>query len=281
MATRKAHHRRRTHRKRRARRVQKGAGIATVNIPFFTKAKDSSGPREINGIPLKIYRSWITHDVPLRMKEAVDKTIEMSPEFDQYMYSDEECLRFIEENFEPNVAKAFRSLKPGAYQSDLWRLCILYKLGGIYIDIKLVVKIPVREILNDPAPILVKDYPDVCSKSASFWNGVMAAPPGLAYFKACIDKIVENCKTQTYGENPLAITGPCLMGSIAEPGLYERQKLIFNKDEPTTRRIFFNDREFSEEYIGYREDQAALQKTERYSNMWDNRNVFNTSIKFD
>jgi mannosyltransferase OCH1-like enzyme len=31
---------------------------------------------------------------------------------------------------------AFDKLKPGAYKADLWRYCILYKKGGIYLDIK-------------------------------------------------------------------------------------------------------------------------------------------------
>jgi mannosyltransferase OCH1-like enzyme len=214
------------------------------------------------------------------MKSAIDSTMAASPEFDQYMYSDEDCLKFLEENFEPNVAKAFRSLKPGAYQSDFWRACILYKKGGVYIDIKLAVKIPVKEILEDPAPILVKDLLSSCSSTKGFWNGVMAAPPGHPFFKAAIDAIVENCKTQNYGENSLSITGPCLLGKLADPGTYDRQNLEF-KVEADTNRIYFKGREFSEEYKGYRNDQATLQKTPRYGEMWHARTVFDGSVKFD
>lgn len=118
--------------KKRSRMRKMGGSVETVEIPSFIGRRDTSAPTTIHGIPLVVYRSWLTNDIKKGMYEAVMKTIELTPEFDNYFYSDAECLHFIEENFEPNVANAFRSLKPGAYQSDLWRYCILYK-KGVYI----------------------------------------------------------------------------------------------------------------------------------------------------
>ena len=60
----------------------------------------------------------------------------MNPEFNHYLYDDKMCREFIKQNFSDDVLYVFDKLKPGAYKADLWRYCILYINGGIYIDIK-------------------------------------------------------------------------------------------------------------------------------------------------
>jgi mannosyltransferase OCH1-like enzyme len=37
----------------------------------------------------------------------------------------------------PGAYEAFKMLRPRAYRSDLWRWMILWKYGGIYIDLKI------------------------------------------------------------------------------------------------------------------------------------------------
>ena len=36
----------------------------------------------------------------------------------------------------PGAAKAFETLRPGAFKADLWRYAILWGCGGIYVDSK-------------------------------------------------------------------------------------------------------------------------------------------------
>ena len=37
----------------------------------------------------------------------------------------------------PGAAKAFETLRPGAFKADLWRYAILWGCGGIYVDSKM------------------------------------------------------------------------------------------------------------------------------------------------
>ena len=46
------------------------------------------------------------------------------------------CREFIKNNFDLDILNAYDILKPGAFKADLWRCCILYIYGGIYLDIK-------------------------------------------------------------------------------------------------------------------------------------------------
>ena len=87
-------------------------------------------------IPLNIFQTYHTLDLPPRMRKCVDKLIQNNPEFTHHLYDDNDCRQFIKDNFPLNVVQAFDKLIPGAYKADLWRYCVLYIHGGIYLDIK-------------------------------------------------------------------------------------------------------------------------------------------------
>jgi mannosyltransferase OCH1-like enzyme len=71
------------------------------------------------------------------MKECVDKLKNAHPNFEHNLFDDNDCHEFIKKNFPIEVLLAYDALIPGAYKADLWRLCILYIHGGVYMDIKL------------------------------------------------------------------------------------------------------------------------------------------------
>lgn len=76
------------------------------------------------------------------------KLINDNPEYEYNMFDDDESLKFIKENFKKEVADAYENVIPGAYKADLWRYCVLYIHGGVYLDIKNKVMKPLREIIK-------------------------------------------------------------------------------------------------------------------------------------
>jgi mannosyltransferase OCH1-like enzyme len=86
-------------------------------------------------IPLCIYQTWHTTNLPPKMQQAVNTIKAHNPEFQHFLYDDNMCREFIRNNFPEDVLRAYDLLIPGAYKADLWRYCILYKKGGIYLDI--------------------------------------------------------------------------------------------------------------------------------------------------
>ena len=89
-------------------------------------------------IPLDIYQTWTTKDLPPKMRERVEILKRQNPRFTHHLYDDNDCREFIRTHFRPDVLAAYDSLIPGAYKADLWRLCVLFIHGGIYMDIKLI-----------------------------------------------------------------------------------------------------------------------------------------------
>ena len=59
-----------------------------------------------------------------------------NPNFYHYLYNDEKCREFIKDFYSEDVLKAYDAIIPAAIKIDLWRYCVLYKYGGIYLDVK-------------------------------------------------------------------------------------------------------------------------------------------------
>jgi hypothetical protein len=54
-----------------------------------------------------------------------------------YLFNDDECRAFIAREYPSDVLDAYDNLIPTAFKADLWRYCVLYMYGGVYLDIKL------------------------------------------------------------------------------------------------------------------------------------------------
>jgi len=192
-------------------------------------------------IPLHIYQTWYTKKLPPKMKECVKKLKKDNPEFEHHLYDDKMCKEFIKNNFDKEVLESFNKLKPGAYKADLWRYCVLYKNGGIYLDIKYqcapgfkLIELTDKEYFVLERPYadlsmtikknleLIKDIDKYISLSTSdlwknkkigIYNALIVCRPGNETMYKCIQKCIENIKSNVYGYSPLEPTGPILCGN--------------------------------------------------------------------
>ena len=90
-------------------------------------------------IPKVIYKTAPSYHPTI---QKINKDIEtQNPGWKVKFYNDEDCLNFLKNDFQndkplfkKNVIIGYNKLIPGAYKADLWRLCILYQYGGVYID---------------------------------------------------------------------------------------------------------------------------------------------------
>ena len=141
-------------------------------------------------IPLKIFQTWYTKNLPPKMKERVENLKAMHPRFEHYLYDDNDCREFIKNNFNSDVLNAYDGLIPGAYKADLWRYCVLYINGGIYMDIKLTCINGFRLIELTEHNHLVKDRP----LPLAIYNALMVSQKGNPFLWRAIQRIVMNVK---------------------------------------------------------------------------------------
>lgn len=138
---------------------------------------------------------------------AILSIIDQNPEYEYRFFDATSRRKFIMENFSQNILDTYDFLVPGAYKSDLFRLCYLYLNGGCYLDNKTVPMKPFREWLdkNDEIILCEDSDPDrIC-------NGYIFCYKGISYFMDAIINIVENVANKTYQKGTLGITGPAVL----------------------------------------------------------------------
>lgn len=180
------------------------------------KASDSVDQK----IPRVIYQTWKTRQVSKNHYQAMMSWSRLNPEYHYYFYDDQMCRKFLQDNYPTRVLKCYDALKSGAFKADLFRYCLLYKKGGIYIDCSHECKTPLREMIkpNDKF-ISCKDIsvPSWIGKHfhlspEGVFNAFICCTPGHPFMKKAIDMCINNIMKRSKTENVFAITGPNLLG---------------------------------------------------------------------
>jgi hypothetical protein len=155
----------------------------------------------------------MTHSVTKNMYRTIYDNLNMNPCFDYYLFDDIDCAKFIKENFDSKVLCAFNNLVPGAYKADLWRYCVIYKFGGVYLDIKFKVKLDLKSYIEKYDQMLVTDKPGDKNED-DIYQGIIILNKNHSFLMDAINKVVENVKNNFYGNGSLHPTGPKLFGEI-------------------------------------------------------------------
>jgi mannosyltransferase OCH1-like enzyme len=281
-------------------------------VPLLSKRLTE--PKDYHTVPLIIYQTWSTKDLPPKMAECVARLKKSNPEFDHYLYDDEDCRNFIKNEFEPEVLEAYDQLVPGAYKADLWRYCVLYKTGGIYLDIKFRCEpgFSLIEMTDDNESfVLDRPYPDFSiplntelallnsptfydtlientdistwkNKQIGLYNAVMATIPNNPVLYDCIQQVVRNVKNKIYGYNPLYPTGPGLFGEIYFKGDYGRKvKKIKYFNSIAGNYILTKNKKVLSHYPEYREEQRRYTNSGPnyyYHDLWVKNNIYLTIL---
>jgi mannosyltransferase OCH1-like enzyme len=236
------------------------------NMFNINNLKNSNKKRTI---PLNLFQTWATLDLPPKMKENVELLKNQNPEFKYYLYDDKMCRDFIEQNFDKSVLYTFDKLTPGAYKADLFRYCVLYIYGGVYLDIK-------YHCINDFKLIYLTDKEyfarDRFNKKYGIFQALMICYPYNNILLKCINNIINNIKINFYGELDLEPTGPLLMSNYFSTYEIENLELSIS---PINNDIYYKTTAILKSYKEYREEQKLFSKVSHYSKLYNELLIYN------
>ena len=232
-----------------------------------------SQPITINNfnIPHNIFQTWHTKKLPPQMFSTISNIKKLNPRFNHYLFDDNDCREFIKNNFDESILNAYDRLIPGAYKADLWRYCILYKKGGIYLDIKYKPTDGFKFV-----HLLDKEYFVLDNDRIGIYNALMICKPGNTILLKAINEISENVKNKFYGKTFLEPTGPHLLFKYFSES--EIQTIVLkhiatgNKDYD--RIIKYNDTVILNCYPGYFIERYNYSLKKHYSQLWTERNIY-------
>ena len=221
-------------------------------------------------VPLNIFQTWHSKYLPSRMFKAVLKLKRTHPRFNHQLFDDNECRAFISEHFESDIVRCFSALIPGAYKADLWRYCILYIKGGIYLDIKFQCANAFHLIELTEREYFVQDIDKNC-----VYNAFMVSKPGNPVLLECINRIKENVRNKYYGGSSLDPTGPRVLADAVRFHCRTDDILLTHRNDNGNKLILFNNVPILETYSGYYDENKRFNKVgKNYDELWHQRAIY-------
>jgi mannosyltransferase OCH1-like enzyme len=239
---------------------------------------------EINGIPTNVFLIFIqTVDLPPNMNQTLMDNINNNPEYNFYVYDDKMCQdfiknNFVQNNFDSSILELYNALKPGAYKADLFRYCILYVYGGVYMDIKFKLHVKLKELILKHGEVFVKDpdwFPDSCKRGCT--NGFIITKKNNPLLLDCINQIKTNVNFKYYGRNFLYPTGPCLLGYIIRSKHnHIEYNLKLSKENKYSQLdiVDKDDNIIVSSYDNYRDELSKFPNATHYTELWYNKDIY-------
>lgn len=237
--------------------------------------------RQDQDIPNIVFRTISTRkQVWPIVSSCHEEWIRLNPEYSFIWYTNKDCDRFMLKYFSGPVNNAYNKLIPGAYKADLWRLCILYRFGGIYID---AFATPYVSIDNMRKPYKFISVLDCSSAGLGIHNGFMIASRRHPFLKEAINNIVKNVEEEFYGQSSLEPTGPLLLSKTIETVTHIKPKFgdnntyyLFKLEWGPYQHVYDKDiilfsKYFSALYFFYRKWFST-----GYSRLWKSRKIYKT-----
>ena len=174
--------------------------FTTNNLPFHIKRSikvdlddEEVIPEDLsfNGIPATIYQSYDNNTkVTGKLINIINNNVSNNEEFEFYLMNNNDSRLFIEQNFEPELLNVYDSLS-SIDKNNLWKYCILYMNGGIYMDINLELK---EELIDIITPMLSASNTNVIFTKNNEYisNKLIIASPKLPIFKELINSYLNN-----------------------------------------------------------------------------------------
>lgn len=235
-------------------------------------------------IPKIIIQTNESKYIPIKMKKAIDSIIRDNPEYD-YLYFDAKARReFIKKNFDTIVLECYDVLNPGAYKADLFRYCVVYKLGGIYIDSGMSSLNPINSILQtDDEFVTPYDPPVSPTSDPGLYTAFICAVSNHPIIKYSIEDCILKIGQRDMS-HPLAITGPILFGRAYKkytnlnlsPNVRTGNINIIDHDTGPGKEIICNDRTciLKTKYPGYYDDMKWYHDKPAYSKLFEQGDVY-------
>jgi hypothetical protein len=137
-------------------------------------------------IPKKIYQTHKDYNLSSNLKSLIHNMISLNPEFEYTFMDNDECFKFIEENFDKDFIEMYKNLPLDIMRADVWRVAVIYINGGIYSDCDVVCEKPLSKLIENEDLVIFTEI------SGGISNFFFAAKPKHPSLRAVLDLMVKN-----------------------------------------------------------------------------------------
>jgi len=164
-------------------------------------------------IPKHIYQTWKTKEISDSLKPYVQSWKDINNDYEYTLFDDEDCIEFLSRHFESDVVRAYDTFAPGAFKADLWRYCVLYIHGGVYVDLDTLCVDSINKYIDGYDFVTVVDLnANPREGKHNLFNTFIASVPKHPILKTCIDRCVYHALNRIMPRSLLDVAGPGVLG---------------------------------------------------------------------
>lgn len=132
-----------------------------------------------------------------------------NPAWEYRFYLDSDIERFIRSEYGNAILQMYKRLDPayGAARADLFRYLLMYRIGGLYLDIKSTVTRPIDDIVQPGDRYLLSGWHNAPGEEFESWGTAaeirdllpseyqqwhIVAAPGHPFLRAVIERVLNN-----------------------------------------------------------------------------------------
>ena len=214
-------------------------------------------------IPKIIHQTFGRSTLPKELEENREKFLSLNPTWEYRFYDDDAIIEFIKTNFNSQVLDYFNRINPayGAARADLFRYLVIYKCGGVYLDIKSSILLPLDSVLKEDDVFLLSYWrnkkgeefegfglhPEIATPKGEFQQWHIIAAPGNPFIKAVIENIFRNidiyipCLHGVGQHGVMRVTGPVTYTTVITPLLHlYKHRIVDNETELGLKYSIYN-----------------------------------------
>ena len=155
-------------------------------------------------IEKNIFQTWNTKNLPSKIQEKINSFLQLNPGYEYKLYDDKDMDYFVNEYYKGEIADCYNKLNIIVAKADFWRYLIIYKYGGIYLDMDSCIEKNLSELIKDEdeAIITAEGNPNIYVQ----WCLIFKKEHPI--LKRTIEIVVDNIKNNKYPNNIMRMTGP-------------------------------------------------------------------------
>ena len=198
-------------------------------------------------IPKLIHQTIASRrDLPDFLIANATKLQEMNPAWEYCLHEDQDCADFIRENYGADIYRLYQSIHPayGAARADFFRYLLLYKKGGVYLDIKSGCDVPLDQVIAEDDEFLLSHWRNpedghhpAFGVVAELQQWHIIAGPGHPFLAEVIARVADNLRNYdplSHGVGKRAVlqmTGPIAYTRAIEPLLPHHKHRFFEAEK--------------------------------------------------
>lgn len=234
-----------------------------TNLDHLTKHYPNAVARKI---PYNLFQTFKTKDVSPALQVFMDSWKEKNPAYAYRFYDDDMCDTFMKE-FDVRTWKAYRRIIPGAFKADLWRYCVLYKYGGVYVDVDTMCLGKIDDFLNDTTEFVTPV--DLCDATGKLlYNAFIAAAPGSKILRDCIDTIVHNVENNIVPEDTIYFSACGVLADCTNDFLGRDKQSTFVGHHGWYDKIHLLRFEHVNQYVKDENEQILFQNKDKHNDLY-------------